>query len=268
MLYYTLPPSLLLSPFVRAYWVLEHEVPAGQPYVYRSMADGLPEMIFHYKGRFKQLTQQGALSEPLSMIHGQGTQYHRFITHESFGIFGVYFYPFAFQRLFGMPAAEFSDQMPGLETFLGNTGRELEQQVLAADSNTARAALVTGFLEQQLRMHPVIPEAMASPVLQLIASKGTISVQQLAYDHCLSIRQFQRRFKEAAGFSPKRYARIIRFQHALTHYGNRLRPLTDIAYSCGYYDQAHFIHDFKQFSGYEPGQYFHGNPEGAEWRDG
>ena len=59
------------------------------------------------------------------------------------------------------------------------------------------------------------------------------------------------------GFPPKLYSRITRFQAALGEYGSG-KSLTDIAYDCGYYDQSHFINDFREFSGYNPKVYFSG----------
>ncbi|MBC8045504.1 MAG: AraC family transcriptional regulator, partial [Fimbriimonadaceae bacterium] len=93
------------------------------------------------------------------------------------------------------------------------------------------------------------------------------NVEQLARQNFLSIRQFERNFKEFSGFRPKLFSRIIRFQSALSEYDNKGKPLTEIAYACGYYDQSHFIHDFKEFSGHYPKHYFSGKAEGAEYRD-
>ncbi|RYF96544.1 MAG: AraC family transcriptional regulator, partial [Chitinophagaceae bacterium] len=62
-------------------------------------------------------------------------------------------------------------------------------------------------------------------------------------------------------------SRILRFQMATRLYGVKEKSLTDIAYGCGYYDQSHFIHEFKQFSGYHPRQYFSGSPEGVAWKE-
>ena len=53
----------------------------------------------------------------------------------------------------------------------------------------------------------------------------------------------------------------------MNEYGNQDLSLTEIAFKYGYYDQSHFIHDFKQFSGYHPSAYFYGKPEGAEYRE-
>jgi AraC-like DNA-binding protein len=59
----------------------------------------------------------------------------------------------------------------------------------------------------------------------------------------------------------------LRFESALEEYGNRNKSLTEIAYDCGYYDQSHFIHEFKEFSGHHPRHYFMGKAEGVEWKD-
>ncbi|MEO6051422.1 MAG: helix-turn-helix domain-containing protein [Pyrinomonadaceae bacterium] len=87
---------------------------------------------------------------------------------------------------------------------------------------------------------------------------------ELSNRYFFSHRQFERKFKEFAGFSPKFYARIIRFQAALKQYGSN-KSLTDVDYDCGYYDQSHFIHDFREFSGYNPKVYFSGRAKGSEY---
>lgn len=267
MRFYTMQPSVPLAAYVKTFWVLEHDVPAGEQYVYRSLADGLTEMVFHYKGVFKALTPGVPLVHSGSFVHGQSSVYKRFATTESFGIFGVYFYPFALPRLFGLPACAFSNQMPTLQETLGRKGLQLEQRMLAAKDNRERCNIITAFLEKQLLQHPLLHNAALQPIQHIVAAKGNISVRQLAQAFSLSTRQFERRFKEMAGFSPKLFSRIIRFQSALEQYGNRSKSLTEIAHEYGYYDQAHFIHDFQSFSGYNPHQYFYGSPEGAEYRE-
>ena len=92
------------------------------------------------------------------------------------------------------------------------------------------------------------------------------NVNELASKFSLSTRQFDRKFKIYSGFSPKMYLRLTRLQNALKQYGCD-KSLTRIAYECGYYDQSHFIHDVKAFTGYHPGFYFSGNAEGTEYRN-
>lgn len=264
MKFIAVPPPAHLADYIRFYWVYELDIPPGTPYVYRSMADGCAEMIFHYKGIFKDLGQFYN-GKSRALVQAQSCEHKRFLTHQSFGIFGVYLYPFALPRLFNMPAAELSNYMPDLETLLGQEGVDLEEQMMLAPDNTYRMHIITAFFEKLLLKNYEKPALIHKSIKHVIHSPG-ITVQQLADMFCLSKRQFERKFRELSGFSPKLYSRIIRFQEALKSYGNKDRSLAEIAHLCGYYDQSHFIHDFKEFSGYHPSQYFHGRPEGVEYR--
>ena len=264
MNYYTIAPSPALSPFVRFFWVLESD----EPYCHRSMADGCAEMIFHYKGVFDEITTGGQAKQSFSSgLHGPSQNYRRFIIDKAFGIFGVYLYPFAIPYLFSLPASELSDQAPDLQSLFGAEGAELEEKIMLAAGNRQRVTVMSSFLEKKLLRSSSTPSACVSVINDIIHSRGTTLVNELAKRSFLSTRQFERNFKSLSGFSPKLYSRIIRFQMATQQYGTCHKTLTDIAYDCGYYDQSHFIHDFKQFSGYHPKQYFSGKAEGVEWRN-
>lgn len=264
MIYYTIPPPPSLSTYVRFFWVLESD----EPYCHRSMADGCAEMIFHYKGVFDEITDGKTEKSFITGLHGPSKSYRRFTIDKSFGIFGVYLYPFAIPQLFSLPANELSDQIPDLITLFGAEGRELEEKIMLAQNNRVRATIMTTFLERKLLKNITQRPAFCTLISKMINAKTLATVDQLAKHSFLSVRQFERKFKLFSGFSPKLYSRIIRFQHATQQYGNVVtKSLTDIAYDCGYYDQSHFIHDFKQFSGYHPKQYFSGKAEGVEWRN-
>lgn len=248
------------------FWVFEYDVPKGEPYIYRSMADGCAEMVFHYKGRFTGLDKAKGCDH-LAILHAQSSTHSRFITHGSFGIFGVYLYPTALPLLFGLSSSSFSNQMPELPAFLGREGSMIQEQVLMAGSHEERVRLLSRFLIRLTRRRKQEVNAAHIAVERIIETEGQINVQQLASEVSLSTRQFERRFKEFSGFTPKLYTRIIRFHRALSAYGDSQRSLTEIAYDCGYYDQSHFIHEFREFSGYHPRQYFFGRPEGIEYRE-
>jgi AraC-like DNA-binding protein len=269
MNYYTIPAKPNLSAYVRFFWVLEHDgVTAARPYTHRSMADGCCEMVFHYKGRFTDIAGDGSSAPSFtSGVGGPSQHFSRFHTAESFGIFGVYLYPFAIAALFGVPASAIANQQVSLSSLLGQAGADIEEQVMLAADNHARAAILTAFFETHLRHRHQQPPAVFNAINYIIKSKGTVTVDALAQKHFLSTRHFERNFKEFAGFNPKLYSRIIRFQSAIEKYKDKGRSLTDIAYDCGYYDQSHFIHDFKQFSGYHPKIYFNGNNEATDWKE-
>jgi len=263
MTYYTIAPPPSLSSYVRFFWVLESD----EPYCHRSMADGCAEMVFHYNGLFDDVTiPTRPAASFASGLHGPSQNYRRYKIDKSFGIFGAYLHPFAIPQLFSMPATELSDQVPDLHTLFGAEGRALEEKIMLAKNNAGRVEILSSFLERKLATNNSRYPAFAA-ISDIIHLSGRTSVIELAKKSFLSVRQFERNFKFFSGFTPKLYSRIIRFQMATQQYGNNQKSLTDIAYDCGYYDQSHFIHEFKQFSGYHPKKYFSGNAEGVEWKD-
>jgi len=265
MKYFTIPPPESLKPFVRCFWVLEHDFGEEETsYVYRSIADSCVEMVFHYKGQFNELIDTCQPRNWFSGIHFQADRYTRFETNESFGIFGVYIYPFAVPWLFNVPSEKTSNEMLDLDTFFGFDGRELEERMMIAPDNEARVSILGNFLEKCLLKARFKDHTIATAIKHVIHSKQIDTVSDLAETFNLSTRQFDRKFKEYAGFSPKTYLRLVRLNNAIKGH-NSDKSLTQIAYECGYYDQSHFIHDVKAFTGYHPGFYFSGKAEGTEY---
>lgn len=265
--YHTFPPPKHLAKYVRFFWVLESDA----PYLHRQMADISPELIFHYRGRFEELTAGGGRKPSFrSGIHGQSSSISRFSIDKGFGIFGVYLYPYAIPALFQLSAEELTNRMPDLHSLWGGEGANLEEQVMLAGDNRERRKIITEFFSHKFlnksdnSHHP----GMFSAVRYVMNTKGMKTVEEVASTFCLSERQFARKFKEYSGFSPKLFSRITRFHTATECYGSGDKSLAEIAYECGYYDQSHFIQDFKEFSGHLPGEFFAGNAEGTEWREG
>ncbi len=213
MTYYTIAPPLSLSAYVRFFWVLE----SNEPYCHRSMADGCAEMVFHYKGIFDEITVPAQAERSFaSGLHGPSQKFRRFIVNESFGIFGVYLYPFAIPRLFSMPTSELTNYMPDLKTLFGPEGVELEEKIMLANNNSQRVAILTSFLERKLLANNKVQPALFSAISDIIHSGGSVSVNELAKRSFLSIRQFERNFKIFSGFTPKLYSRYYSFSNGHT----------------------------------------------------
>lgn len=264
LLYQVFDPPAQVAPYVRFFWALEAEVGPGEEFVHRSMADGCVEMVFHYRSAFDEITPNELIeSSPIASIQAQSTRHRRFVTTESFGIFGAYLYPFAIPRLFGYPASDFTNISPDLASVFGKEGTLLDEQMCTAPTNEERISIVSDFLTKKLgsssRELPMIFHAVHT----VLTNKGMLAVEDLAARHNISKRQFERRFKELAGL----YSRVTRFQAATQFKLNGTRDLTEIAYACGYYDQSHFINDFREFSGYTPKEYFWNTAEGAQYLD-
>jgi AraC-like DNA-binding protein len=266
MKYQTIPPSPKLAQYVRCFWVYEGEASTAQPYVYRAYANSCAELVFHYRSTFDQFVNGQAEPSFAAAIHAQARKHSRFVVHQNWSIFGCYLYPFALPRLFSFPASDFTDRETDFQSVLGREGRELEERMLMAGGNDRRLQILSQFLENRLSNDSREEPLVFASIGQIIKRRGLVSVPEMARENFLSHRQFERKFKEFSGLPPKLFARISRFQAALTEYGSG-KSLTEIAYEYGYYDQSHFINEFKEFSGYNPKVFFKGQAEGSEYLD-
>ena len=257
MNYYTFKPPQILSNIVDHYWTLDGTIPAGQLYVHRTLANFFPELIFHYGGAFQELITDNRIEKTFTTgLHSQTNQVRRFIAKERYGIFGVMLQPYAIPLLFKIPSAEIKNELIDLISLLGQEGKDITEQILMAKDNFQRVKLMNCFLEQ--RMLPFDRPEIVNATQLIYNSKGLVNIKNLSDQCCLSQRQFERKFIEHIGFSPKSFSRIVRFKSLLESYKKGDSTLTEVAYDFGYYDQAHFIQDFKQFSGYTPNRYFSG----------
>ena len=165
----------------------------------------------------------------------------------------VGFLPGGMYRLLGLPMDELLDGSIGARDVFGSASDELNEKLQAAESHVAIRDLVEAFLLQQARdLRPRLPFDLA--MHQLLQRQGNMTIDHVAAQACLSVRQFECISRARLGMSPKAFARVVRFSAAYRMREERpgLR-WTDIAYQCGYFDQMHLIRDFKDFAGMAPG---------------
>lgn len=264
MHYQTIAPSKQFAGIVRHYWVLESDL----PYTHYSMADSCPELLFHYRGIFDELLPLGQRQRSYTAgLNGATHQPRRFQVQQGFGIFGLYLYPHAIPLLFGLPGSALTNQLVSLDFLLQQEGPELEEKIGSAKSTCQRVRIMEGFMADKLRRHYQKAGPIDQSIHAILQGKGQARVKQLASDSCLSERQFERKFRDTTGLSPKLFSRIARFHAAMEEYGNAQKSLLDIALDCGYYDQSHFIRDFREFSGQQPKAFFSGSSPATAWRD-
>jgi AraC-like DNA-binding protein len=250
--YGVIQPPPYLADYVRFYWFIEGNL----PYVHHAFAYPCPELVFCYKGHFKYGVGHGKDKSLTSGIFGQTETFSRVtLNNEDFGILGVYLYPHTFPQLFRLPANEITNQYADINSLLGKDGDMLEEKIGLASNNHQRARIVSEFLQARLKNVRSEHTIISSSITAIVNSYHTSSVKTLADASFLSLRQFERRFKELAGFSPKSFLRIMRF-NSLLKKDFQHKSLTEIGIECGYYDQSHFIHDFQKFSGINPKKYY------------
>lgn len=167
-------------------------------------------------------------------------------------VFSILFQPTGLNRLAGIDMTALLNQDPVAADVLGSSAGALRDAVLRASCFSERVAAVERWVESRLETRrPDGPIGRAAR--RMLADRGLARVDALAALSGLSARQFQRRFAEEVGMTPKLYARTIRFDRALLarRTGER-RTWTEIAHDLGYFDQAHFIRECHTFAGLPP----------------
>jgi AraC-like DNA-binding protein len=207
--------------------------------------------------------ESGVMSEACgTLLSGIATRYSVIDTVEQECVAGVCFRPGGTRAFFPAPADELLDRGIALDLAWGR-GRasRLREQVLAASTPASKLDVLERALADAWNAQAL--DAVVGFALDAFAHRPETSrITEVADRVGLSSKRLAERFKIAVGVAPKRYCRILRFQRALSC-AERGRGVdwTRIAADCGYFDQAHFIHDFRSFAGITPTGYDSGRTQ-------
>lgn len=249
MYYKIFSPPPQLKDLVQCFWGLESNAEESVPGDYFLMADSCAEIIFQYNHGFQNYSAQSARMRFQHSIHD------KFKVAEKLGFFGVRLYPHAVNQLLGMPANEMANRVFDFCALFKQEGTDLADQVYNSKTMDERIVWVSNFLINKTALYTVDPVNYF--VDQIVKNDGWVDISRLQKESRLSVKQFERRFKAIAGFPPKYFARLARFQGIKNKYcSKQFKTMTGLAYSCNYYDQSHFNREFKEFSGVQPLQYF------------
>ena len=253
-------PSRELQNFVKCFWSLEDDG-RSKPQKQRVVPDGCMEMIFHFGDRYRQYFNNGSsYIQPRSFIFGQITHYLEIEPTGVTGIIAARFLPEGLQPLLPVPVSSLQDRAIVLSDIFGEQAIQLEQALLTSGNIPQRIQLIESFLISKQTQPTRADTIIANCVEVIMRSQGKIGVADLAQQMKTTRRQLERRFASSVGMSPKRLARAVRLQAALRMLEQKkFDSLTDLAYENGYYDQAHFIRDFKEFTGTSPKSFYAGN---------
>lgn len=260
MKYHEYKPEEQLSDFIRCYWTLESE--DEQPEKERIFPDGCMELIFHYGDQFRKYPKAGPPElQPRFFLHGQLRRYMELEPTGRIGIFSVRFEPSGLSAFTGKDLSSVTDKTIGISELWPGSGVDLEKQMISCASTEERIRLIETFLKTVIVKKERTGMVHAA-VRRIIDSDGTVSVEDLALNLNTNKRTLERNFSVEVGLSPKHFARVIRFNKALQLIEKKdFSSFTSVAHEGGFYDQAHFIRDFRQITGLNPKKYFSENLE-------
>jgi AraC-like DNA-binding protein len=259
MIYRIYKPGRELQSYIHFYWILEMDAALPTISEQRIIPNACTEAMFHFGDRLCSL-HPGKTPEmqPRSLISGQSTAFYDVQQTGKTGLLSIVFKPHAARLFFNIPAGELTNRNVDLEAVKGLFAKEITEKIALSRNNEARIQLVEDCLLEMLQERQLYNFRRISAAIEAInSSRGNIDVGELASLSCLSYKQFDRVFLDLVGLHPKTFMRIVRMQYVFHHKKKfSATSLTQLAYDCGYYDQAHFINDFKTLTGYTPGQCF------------
>jgi AraC-like DNA-binding protein len=244
-------PSALLSPYVKHYWFMT--VNSENKSSERVIPNGMMCMMFHRGERIFSSSENQL--QPRAFLSGLNTTYTDLSYNGIIDMISVEFRPAGAKAFFKMPMTELNGLTVTIEALSDPQLVELEKLLSDTSDHKTCVSLIEKFLFQRFYCLEAHNLKRMDAVVQSIYS-GQQNIDMLANAACLGYKQFKRIFADYVGINPKEFLRIVRFQKVLQTLQNQpCISLTQLTYQCDYYDQAHFIKDFKQFSGYTPTEY-------------
>lgn len=250
-------PVPALAPIVDRIWTLTGHVADLRAALQPVLPDGRPELVMHFGEPFERVYSNGRVERQAAVIFaGQLVGQLELRPIGRISVLGVRFHPHGAASVLKIPQQDLVGLTLGVDMLSGPLSRALAEVQDSAADLTEAASLVQHTLVRWV--NPSHVDARVQFAVEAIRRcRGRVSIDALARRSGLTRRHLERRFLRTVGVSPKRLARVARFQHALRllEHFDASRRCSETAVACGYADQSHFIRDFRDLAGCAPTQH-------------
>lgn len=235
-------PSEPLKPFIEHYWALRFDLQDEPPYTQTVLSFPNVNLAFEQDELGRRALLYGIPEHPFKReLNGAGR------------VLGVKFIAGGFYPFWQQNVSELTGKTIAATELFGSKLNDEAHKLLDAADDATMAELAENILLQQLPTRDVQAEHAAQIVREIMNDRSIIKVEQISERYHISVRQLQRIFSKYIGVSPKWVIKRYRIQEAaLRLEQDRTVQLVDLAAQLGYFDQAHFINDFKSVLGQSP----------------
>jgi AraC-like DNA-binding protein len=219
----------------------------------RHYPNGTFELLVNLMGnRYRLIEPHGAANFATTWLVGQ--QLGPIVTTQPdrHHVLGIRLRPAGAYALLAAPLRVVTGLVVELEDLVGAAVGELVERCRDAPSVAARFTVATRWLAARLASRPAVDPAIAWAAAEIEAHEGSVAIAELRRETGLSKARLSARFREQIGLTPKHYARVVRFRHALERLERGEAPLADVALAAGYYDQPHFNAELRALTGLTP----------------
>lgn len=255
MRYQEIIPGSVLKQYVKCYYIYQSDsAVAFDDTVFPS---GCMEIIFNLgSGTWQTATEDEFVTTPPVELWGQIVKPLPVRSIGKNTMLGIRFYPHAASCFVNEQIGQFNNQVVDFNDI--SHVQELHESLLENENLDTRIELIETFLlnqlsvcEKKLSKMDVVHDIMS----EIRKEDFYENITGIASRYGITSRYLQKLFLQYTGLTPKLYTKINRFQNSLKLVSKKDRSLTSIAYDCGYFDQSHFIREFKYFTGYTPSGY-------------
>jgi len=244
-------PAPDLQDFVANYGLFYADASYQRPTL--MLPEGIIELVIHLDGHTRQRTTGSTWQERQdAFIGGLHQRSYQVEVTGSGLLFSVKFHFAQFAVFYRGPIHELKNGMISLEALWGEEGYRLVDQIRHTTFFGDQIQFMERFLRKQKRTHPC--QSMQAAALELTAPASP-SIQELAGKYHYSSSRFRHIFNEVVGISPRDFASVRRIRLALDLFPT-YSSFTDLGLALGYHDQAHFIRDWKKYTGFTPKAFF------------
>jgi AraC-like DNA-binding protein len=247
-------PSGFLKNYIKNYCFMESDF--HEPDVMeRVIPTENIQLMFHYKNPFVVFqSNKSFIKQPRSIIGGLSDYFSDVSTNGETGVVFISFYPTGACHFFNFPLSEIENQSVDMKDIFTSEICQIEELLYSKGTMKEKVCVIEDFL---LRLYSPIPSPdciLIQKGVEIVKNcKGQATVKYVSGCLYTSPKTLERKFSKFLGKSTKQVIKLIRFQQVLRDFSvNKNISLTEFAYRNGYFDQSHFINDFKAFSGYTP----------------
>lgn len=250
MSFITYLPNDILKPFVKSF-VISKEEKAGS---YKVLPGTSIVMGFQYSGTLSYSEKDKTKSLSSAGITGLRDTFRIFHNSEKISTVLVMFTETGAGIFFEQPMHELFDKSLSLDDLILRSQMDvITSQLGEAKTDVERINLIEKFLISRIN-NTANDDLVTLAVTFIKQQSGNIKIAELSQRLNISQSQFEKRFRKVVGASPKKFATIVRL-NSILNARLKARTLTEVGLDAGYFDQAHFIKDFKSFTGETPEQF-------------
>ncbi len=216
------------------------------------------QLMFHYKNPFVVYqSDKTVIKQPRSILSGLSDGFSDVSTNGKTGVVFISFYPTGACHFFNFPLSEIENQSVDMADIFKSDIKQVEELLYCKKSITEKVSVIEDFLLKRYSPIKTHDHFFIKKGIEIIKiKKGQINTKSLSENLYTTPKTLERKFSQYLGKTTKQVIKLLRFQEVLHDLSYKTDiSLTEHAYKNGYFDQSHFIHDFKSYTGYTPKEF-------------